>query len=127
METSTVSITSSIPLTYSILNVSGTIAVNSTKSVTAGSGAVGYGRYFAGFSSTPVISKTGDCYTGILLQVDNTYDAYQCYLNGVLITGATSYSINPELYGAGTYTYLVTKNNCNSKLTTLILILYVFR
>ncbi|AZA56048.1 T9SS type B sorting domain-containing protein [Chryseobacterium shandongense] len=109
-------------VTYSIPSISGTITVNSTKSVTAGiaagSGAVGYGGYFAGFSSVPVISKTGDCYLGILLQVDNTYDGYQWYLNGNPIPGATSYSINPELYGAGTYTCLVTKNNCESKLTT---------
>lgn len=109
-------------VTYSIPSISGTITVNSTKSVTAGiaagSGAVGYGGYFAGFSSVPVISKTGDCYLGILLQVDNTYDGYQWYLNGNTIPGATSYSINPELYGAGTYTCLVTKNNCESKLTT---------
>lgn len=109
-------------VTYSIPSISGTITVNSTKSVTAGiasgSGAVGYGGYFAGFSSVPVISKTGDCYLGILLQVDNSYDGYQWYLNGNPIPGATSYSINPELYGAGTYTCLVTKNNCESKLTT---------
>lgn len=109
-------------VTYTIPNVTGTVTVNSTKSVTAGiaagSGAVGYGGYFAGFSSVPVISKTGDCYLGILLQVDNSYDGYQWYLNGTIIPGATSYSINPELYGAGTYTCLVTKNNCESRLTT---------
>jgi len=110
-------------VTYSIPSVTGTITVNSTKSVTAGiaagSGAVGYGGYFAGFSSVPAITKTGDCYAGILLQVDNTYDAYQWNLNGNPIPGATSYSINPELYGAGAYTCLITKNNCESKLTAV--------
>ena len=110
-------------VSYSIQNITGNVTVNSTKSVTAGiiggSGAVGYGGYFAGFSSVPVISKTGDCLNGIILQVDNTYDTYQWFLNGNPISGATTYFINPETYGGGNYTCLVTKNNCESKLTNV--------
>ncbi|WP_312077988.1 gliding motility-associated C-terminal domain-containing protein [Chryseobacterium sp.] len=109
-------------VSYSIPNVTGNITVNSTLPVTAGiaagNGAVGYGGYFAGFSSVPAITKTGDCYAGILLQVDSNYDTYQWFLNGTLISGATSFSINPELYGEGDYTCSVTKNNCETRLTT---------
>ncbi|WP_175608779.1 gliding motility-associated C-terminal domain-containing protein [Chryseobacterium gambrini] len=108
-------------VTYSLQGVNGNITVNSTLPVTAGiaagNGAVGYGGYFAGFSSVPAITKTGDCYAGILLQVDNNYDSYQWFLNGNPIAGATSFSINPELYGAGDYTCLITKNNCETRLT----------
>ncbi|WP_326981156.1 gliding motility-associated C-terminal domain-containing protein [Chryseobacterium sp. MYb264] len=110
-------------VTYSIPSVTGNITISSTKPVTAGiaagNGAVGYGGYFAGFSSVPTITKTGDCYAGMLLQVDSSYDAYQWYLNGVLIPGANSYSINPELYGAGAYTCEITKNSCETRMTAV--------
>uniref|UniRef100_UPI00397D05CB IgGFc-binding protein n=1 Tax=Chryseobacterium sp. Leaf313 TaxID=2876563 RepID=UPI00397D05CB len=110
-------------VTYSVENISGNVTVNSTKSVTAGiaagSGAVGYGGYFAGFSSVPAITKTGDCYLGVVLQVDSSYDAYQWFLNGQPISGATSFSINPEIYGSGNYTCQITKNNCETKLTAV--------
>lgn len=108
-------------VTYSIPNVSGNITVNSTKPVTAGiaagNGAVGYGGYFAGFSSVPVITKTGDCYNGVLLQVEPGYDGYKWYRNGVEITGATTHTINPDSYGSGIYTCEITKSSCETRLT----------
>src|SRR5690606_17531640 len=108
-------------VTYSVPNVTGTVTVQSTKSVTAGiaggSGAVGYGGYVVGLSSVRGIEKTGDCYAGILLQVDISYDGCQWYLNGDPLPGAYDDTINPELYGVGNYTVLIPKNNCESKLT----------
>lgn len=107
--------------TYSITNVTGNLTITSTKSVTAGiaagNGAVGYGGYFAGFSSVPVITKSGDCFNGVKLEVDNTYDSYQWYLNNVAIPGETTYFIDPEKYGNGSYTVNITKTNCDTKLT----------
>ena len=110
-------------VTYSVQGVTGNVTVNSSLPVTAGivagNGAVGYGGYFAGFSSVPAVTKTGDCYAGILLQVDSNYDSYQWFLNGNLIPGAVSFSLNPELYGAGNYTCQITKNNCETRLTEI--------
>ncbi len=108
-------------VTYSKTNVTGNITVTSTKPVTAGiaagNGAVGYGGYFAGFSSIPVITKTGDCYHGVSLEVESGSDAYQWYLNGAIIPGETNPTINPDLYGSGLYTCYITKNNCESRFT----------
>ncbi len=105
--------------TYVFPNVSGNIAIESTKAVTAGisggSGAVGFGGYFAGFNSNPIISKGGDCDKGnITLEVDNTYTNYQWYLNGQPYTGdgANTYIIHPT--ESGDYYVHIEKQGCGT-------------
>ncbi len=108
-------------VTYGIPNVTGTITVVSSKAITAGinagSDAVGYGGFFAGFPTQPVILKSGgDCIPGIVLTVDPIiYDTYQWYVGGVLIPGATGSSITPTQ--AGYYTCSVTMGSCAPLIT----------
>ncbi|GAB0156131.1 hypothetical protein CHRYSEOSP005_13950 [Chryseobacterium sp. Alg-005] len=103
-------------VTYGIPNVSGNITVVSSKAITAGinagSDAVGYGGFFAGFPTQPVILKSGgDCVPGIILTVDPViYDTYQWYVNGSLIPGATGASYTPTQ--SGYYTCSVTMGSC---------------
>lgn len=108
-------------VTYSIPSITGNVTVNSTKPVTAGiaagNGAVGYGGYFAGFSSIPVIKKTGDCYNGVLLEVEAGYDGYKWYFNGIEILGENGNTLNPAPHGSGIYTCEITKNSCETRLT----------
>lgn len=103
-------------VTYGIPNVTGTITVVSNKAITAGinagSDAVGYGGFFAGFPTQPVILKSGgDCVPGIVLTVDPIiYDTYQWYVNGTIIPGATNASYSPTQ--SGYYTCSVTMGSC---------------
>ncbi|MPS66467.1 T9SS type B sorting domain-containing protein [Chryseobacterium sp.] len=107
-------------VTYAISGISGNVTIQSDKAVTAGVNggysSAGYGGYFAGFSSVPVISKqTGECAPGIILEVDPGYDSYQWYLNGNIIPGATSNTYAPLV--AGNYTVRVTMGTCQPVVT----------
>ncbi|KPH13202.1 gliding motility-associated C-terminal domain-containing protein [Chryseobacterium sp. ERMR1:04] len=113
-------------VTYAISGVSDNLTIQSTKAVTAGVNggysSAGYGGYFAGFSSVPVISKkTGECAPGIILEVDDGYDSYQWYLNGVAIPGATSNTYAPLV--GGNYTVIVGMGTC-APITTPIYKVY---
>lgn len=105
--------------TYYFPNVRGNVTVSADKAITAGiaagNGAVGYGGYFAGFNSNPIISKGGDCNkNNITLEVDDTYDSYQWYYNGNPYTGTgnNTYIINPK--ESGEYYVKIVKAGCGS-------------
>ncbi|MCW3160326.1 T9SS type B sorting domain-containing protein [Chryseobacterium oryctis] len=108
-------------VTYGIPNVTGTITIVSDKAITAGinagSDAVGYGGFFAGFPTQPVILKSGgDCVPGIVLTIDPIiYNTYQWYRNGSIIPGATSASYIPTQ--SGYYTCSVTMGSCAPLIT----------
>jgi gliding motility-associated-like protein len=128
-------------VSYSIPKVTGNITVESDKSVTAGiasgNGAFGYGGYFAGFSSIPLILKTqGDCISGaveVKLEITEGFDMYQWEIKnnaGVFVNAPTKpgvsastglpYRNNEFIYypsQAGIYRARIKQGSCDEIIT----------
>lgn len=106
-------------VTYSIPGVTGNVTVESSKAVTAGiasgNAAFGYGGYFAGFSSIPLILKiSGECIPGVTLSVTDGFIKYQWLLKSgnsyIPIAGANLNTFNPTQ--AGIYAVKMQQGSC---------------
>ncbi|MGZ5193190.1 MAG: Ig-like domain-containing protein, partial [Kaistella sp.] len=106
-------------VTYSIPGITGNVSISSSNAVTAGisagDGAVGYGGYFAGFSSIPLITKvTGECLPGVTLSLTEGFTKYQWLLKSgnsyIAIAGATQNTFNPTQ--AGIYAVKIQQGSC---------------
>ncbi|MEM9000691.1 MAG: DUF11 domain-containing protein [Bacteroidota bacterium] len=105
--------------TFYIPNLSGNVSVQSSGPIAVGFFGVndnrGIAGYFSGFDTVPSVNLqiTGNnCLPGAVLEVSNseTFDAYQWFGDGALISGATASTYTATI--AGDYFLRVTKGPC---------------
>ena len=96
---------------YTINNLSGNIAVKSTKQVYVSyfgtNGAATYGGYYSGFDLKPEIvseikvGSSSNCIPDVILKISDlsSYDIFQWFENDVAIPGATSNQFTPTTPG----------------------------
>lgn len=96
---------------YSVNTLSGNIAVKSTRQVYVSyygtNGAATYGGYYSGFDTKPEIVSdkisvsNSTCIPNVVLKINtlSSYDAFQWYINDVIIPGETTNSYTPTTPG----------------------------
>jgi uncharacterized repeat protein (TIGR01451 family)/gliding motility-associated-like protein len=96
--------------------LTGNVSVESSGPIAVGvvglSGALGLGGYFSGFDTVPVVDYTisgGGCLGGEISLVDS-FDTYQWYKDGNLISGANTSSYTP--ISIGDYYVKVSSGGC---------------
>ena len=112
--------------TFYIPNLSGDVSVQSTGPIAVGffgfNGARGIAGYFSGFDTAPDVNLqiSGNyCLPGASLGIASgeTFDAYQWYGDGALISGATSATYSASV--AGDYFLRVTRGPCTYDSNTI--------
>ncbi|MBU2996844.1 DUF11 domain-containing protein [Cellulophaga baltica] len=105
--------------TFYISDLTGNVSVNSTGPIAVGfigfNGARGIAGYFSGFDTVPEVElevEGGGCLPGADIEiVSGTYDTYQWYGDGSLISGAIFSTYSPTT--AGDYFVRVSKGTCS--------------
>ncbi|WP_408030714.1 Calx-beta domain-containing protein, partial [Tenacibaculum xiamenense] len=108
--------------TFFISGLTGNVTVNSTGPISVGflgaNASAGVAGYFSGFDTAPVVDVQitgGGCLpSGTVEETTGAFDAYQWYMDGVAVPGATSSSYTPPAYVTFAELYVqVTQGTCS--------------
>lgn len=112
--------------TFFIANLNGDVSVNSSGPIAVGyiatNGSRGVAGYYSGFDTVPNVNLEltgGGCLPGSAISiVSGSFDAYQWYNDGSLISGATAATYTP--LSTGNYFVSVTKGTCSYESAPII-------